>query len=192
MVKNVFNKDFCDQLILNLQKNEWKTHFWYGKNSYGGKKVIIDNSDFAVVYNQELQDLMIPYIRQFLLEYISKINNENPCLYGCSGYEDNEPHYFINEYSKIRFNRYDEGKTIKKHIDHIHDLFDGTKKGIPVLSLVGVFNDDYKGGEFIMWDDTLIPLKCGDIVCFPSLFMYQHQVKPIISGSRYSWVQWIF
>ena len=30
------------------------------------------------------------------------------------------------------------------HADHIHSMFDGEKKGIPILSVLGVLNDDYE------------------------------------------------
>ena len=33
-----------------------------------------------------------------------------------------------------------------EHCDHIHSIFDGSIKGIPVLSVVGLLNDNYEGG----------------------------------------------
>lgn len=192
LVENVFTEEFCKKAINILEMNEWQTHGWYGKSPTGGKVITMEGSDFAVNHHMGLQNLMIPYVKQFLEVYVSKINKNNPWLYGCGNYKDDQPERLVEQYSGIRFNRYDEGKLIKKHIDHIHSIFDGDRKGIPVLSLVGVFNDDYEGGEFVMWDDTVIPLKTGDIVAFPSVFMYQHQVKPVTKGSRYSWVQWTF
>lgn len=40
-------------------------------------------------------------------------------------------------------------------------MFDGNIKGIPILSVLGVLNDDYKGGEFIMFGDTELKLPAG-------------------------------
>lgn len=37
---------------------------------------------------------------------------------------------------------------MRKHYDHIHSIFDGQRKGIPVLSMLGILNNDYEGGEF--------------------------------------------
>ena len=76
------------------------------------------------------------------------------------------------------------------HCDHIHSLFDGERKGIPVLSVLGALNDDYEGGEFIMFDDYKIPLKTGDVVIFPSVFLYPHKVMPVTKGTRHSLVLW--
>jgi predicted 2-oxoglutarate/Fe(II)-dependent dioxygenase YbiX len=76
------------------------------------------------------------------------------------------------------------------HCDHIHSLFDGTHKGIPIISVIGVLNDNYKGGEFIMFDNMKIELKQGDVMLFPSNFLYPHRVEPVTEGTRYSFVSW--
>ena len=77
-----------------------------------------------------------------------------------------------------------------EHADHIHGLFDGERKGIPVLSAVGLLNNEFEGGEFIMCEDEEINLSAGDMLIFPSVFLFPHRVKPIISGIRYSCVTW--
>ena len=43
-------------------------------------------------------------------------------------------------------------------------LFTGERKGIPILSIVAVLNDDYEGGEFILFDDYEIKFKAGDLI----------------------------
>lgn len=95
-----------------------------------------------------------------------------------------------NGYNNIRFNKYEKNTNMKLHCDHIHSLFDGERKGVPVLSIVGQLNDDYEGGEFIMWDDTVIPMTAGSILIFPANFMFPHRVNPVTSGVRYSYVSW--
>mgnify|MGYP003324890271 FL=1 len=42
------------------------------------------------------------------------------------------------------------------HCDHVRDIFDGERKGVPIFSVVGALNDDYSGGELIMFDDYKI------------------------------------
>ena len=79
---------------------------------------------------------------------------------------------------------------MSKHCDHIKDLFEGERKGIPILSIVCVLNNNYKGGEFIMFDDYEIKFKAGDLIIFPSVFLYPHLVKPVKKGTRYSFVSW--
>ena len=70
------------------------------------------------------------------------------------------------------------------------DLFDGEKKGIPILTIVGLLNKDYNGGEFVMLEDEIINLEPGDIVVFPSLFLYPHRVNEVLEGTRYSFASW--
>jgi predicted 2-oxoglutarate/Fe(II)-dependent dioxygenase YbiX len=81
---------------------------------------------------------------------------------------------------------------MRQHIDHIYTLFDGSVRGVPVLSIVGLLNDNYKGGEFVFFDDYEVKLKIGDIMIFPSNFMFKHEVKEILEGDRFSFVSWAF
>ena len=99
---------------------------------------------------------------------------------------------FIKTFTPIRFNRYRTGTVMRKHYDHIHSIFDGQHKGIPILSLLGVLNDNYEGGGFFFSDTYEVPLKAGDILVFPSNFMYPHEVKEVTKGQRYTFVAWAF
>jgi predicted 2-oxoglutarate/Fe(II)-dependent dioxygenase YbiX len=71
-------------------------------------------------------------------------------------------------------------------------MFDGQKKGIPVLTVIGLFNDNFKGGEFVLFDDEIIPMEKGDILVFPSIFLYPHTVQKVTEGVRYSGSSWVF
>lgn len=56
-----------------------------------------------------------------------------------------------------------------------------------VVSLVAYPNDDYEGGElYFRLQGLNIKPKAGDLFVFPSNFMYPHQAKPVISGTKYS------
>ena len=63
-------------------------------------------------------------------------------------------------------------------------------EGIPVLSFIFNFNDDYEGADLCFWDDYIIPLAKGDIVMFPSTFLFPHRVTKCIKGTRYSGAVW--
>ena len=39
---------------------------------------------------------------------------------------------------------------------------------------------------------TTIDLSKGDIIIFPSNFMYPHKVEPVTKGIRYSYISWIW
>ena len=93
-------------------------------------------------------------------------------------------------YSSVRYNRYSQDRKMAEHCDHIHSLFEGKRKGIPILSCLGVLNDDYEGGEFVMFEDFEIKLEQGDLLIFPSNFLYPHRVEPVKNGVRYSYISW--
>ena len=78
------------------------------------------------------------------------------------------------------------------HCDHIPTIFDGQRKGIPTLSLLGSLNDNYEGGDLILFDDFKIELEKGDLIIFPSNFLYPHRVEPVLSGVRYSYISWVW
>ena len=40
--------------------------------------------------------------------------------------------------------------------------------------------------------DEKIDLSKGDIIIFPSNFMYPHKVEPVTKGTRYSYISWIW
>ena len=99
-------------------------------------------------------------------------------------------------FTNIKWNKYTEDKSMDTHIDHnIFEMFDtvmGPNRGIPILSIVGLLNDDFEGGEFQLFEDTTISLKAGDLLIFPSNFLYPHRVLPVTKGTRHSYVSWVY
>ncbi|PIQ27801.1 hypothetical protein COW36_07785 [bacterium (Candidatus Blackallbacteria) CG17_big_fil_post_rev_8_21_14_2_50_48_46] len=59
------------------------------------------------------------------------------------------------------------------------------------LSVVTLLSDpkDFEGGELMGADEEPIPLSQGMVVMFPAYL--PHQVKPVLSGKRYSMVTWV-
>ena len=96
----------------------------------------------------------------------------------------------MNQFSPFRFNRYSPGQIMRQHHDHIHSLFDGKIKGVPVLTFILNFNDDYEGADLFFWEDTVVKLGKGDIIMFPSNWLFPHGVTEATKGKRYSAVCW--
>lgn len=97
---------------------------------------------------------------------------------------DYQSRYNINmEYMEaINFVRYGANQHFQVHTDHGFSY-------TCTVSSVAYFNDDYDGGElwFPYLDLTFKP-EAGDIVMFPSTFIYAHAARPVISGTKYSGV----
>jgi predicted 2-oxoglutarate/Fe(II)-dependent dioxygenase YbiX len=80
--------------------------------------------------------------------------------------------------------RYDVGMGYKQHIDNFIDAPRAVSCSIAV-------NDDYEGGEFTFFDQTIsYKQEKGSVLLFPSSFQYPHQVNPVTKGVRYSIITW--
>ena len=177
-IKNYFNNDQCQKLIRLCKDKSWAPHQWYNNQSDSSKQGSTDcqvtNADVNI------DDILVPVMKQSFKDYQEKFAPEHKKL-----------RIFITKMTKIRLNKYEANKDMKVHIDHIHSIFDGKDKGIPILSLVGLLNDDFEGGEFYINNEE-VKFNKGDIMIFPSNFMYPHGVKAITKGERYSYVAWGF
>ena len=177
--KGIIPANLCDHIIQDIETREWKPHTWYNavQGSFGSEETMeLDVQGIT----PELQQLLTPIMIQAGSAY-----NQKYAYLRCERTQQ-----IMNKFSTIRFNRYGGGQIMRQHHDHIHSLFDGMKKGIPVLSVILNFNDDYKGGQLYFWNDYEIELGKGDIIIFPSLFMYPHGVKETTEGERLSGVCW--
>ena len=177
---NVVPKQICKDLIKQINKKEWQKHNWYDNENnsfHSEKKKELDVQPI----NQEMQNIMTPYIVKSYTEYNNKFSN----------LKDSRLDNLATKFSPVRFNKYKKGTLMRKHYDHIHSLFDGNHKGIPVISFIGILNEDYSGGELII-NGKKMDCKTGDIIIFPSCFLYPHEVKEVKKGTRYSFVSWGF
>ena len=149
------------------------------------------------------------YFNYFKSNIFNNINSENYSLFEKDIFRFNQitlkGNYNILEdfknpyfngwqgFTHIRFNRYHPDRLMALHCDHIHDMFDGQRKGIPTLSVLGSLNNDYEGGEFLMFDEEKeFKIKAGEIMVFPSLFLYPHRVAPVTKGVRDTFVSWVW
>lgn len=166
----------CDTIVSRLDKKKWKDHKWYDAEL----KQDFEESDFKTLKDDLAASKIYPMIRQLCIEHHDKYHNSN----------QTNSDLFWSISSNLKFNKYSVGDSIKPHHDHIHDMFDGSLRGIPVVSIIGVLNDDYAGGELLFWNDHEVKLKKGEVVVFPSVYLYPHQVTTVTEGTRYSWVAW--
>lgn len=179
-LNNWIPQNILDKTIKELSDNKtWERHTYTSTKDFkassknGDKELDVCYGD-NLTYSKELHQLTWKALEKYIV--IDKIGGKS--FIGWSGF------------NQIRFNRYNKNQIMSKHCDHIVSLFEGKNRGIPILSIVAVLNDNYKGGEFIMFDDYEIKFKAGDLIIFPSVFLYPHLVKPVKKGTRYSFVSW--
>jgi predicted 2-oxoglutarate/Fe(II)-dependent dioxygenase YbiX len=171
----VFDRDL--NTVLSSTKNlsdGWRTHSWYNAgtqstHSEATKELAVRNVDDQPELQKELINATVEVVK---------------------AYCDNlMPYATVHHISPPRLNRYDVGTMMRMHSDHIHSIFDGQAKGIPVLSIVGNLNDGYEGGVLTICGQPY-NLKANQVIVFPSCFLYPHEVTEVTSGTRYSYVSW--
>ena len=81
--------------------------------------------------------------------------------------------------------KYGEGQQFTNHIDD-HPSYHRR------VSTVYYLNDNYTGGEinFPRFNVTFKP-KANQMIVFPSTYVYNHSVSPVLEGTRYAVVSWM-
>lgn len=175
--KDFIDPNVCESSVKKLDNANWKMHTFYDPvngtlKSYDHELSIShDEIEEKNILNQRVWDALHKYVVEDFKDFENWFNG-------------------WNGFTHVRFNRYDPTTQMKLHCDHIYSMFDGERKGVPVLTVLGSLNNDYTGGEFVMWEDEVIDLPAGAIAVFPSNFMFPHEVRPVKTGVRYSYVSW--
>lgn len=172
-IYNIENRFSCADIISKMDENQWEKHSY----SHPVTKTEISYDDDLDMshQNDEVTAQLQEFFKCCVADYI----------------ENFAPNYFpIQDITRVRFNRYKVGTNMKMHHDHIHTIFDGKRRGVPVLSILALLNDDFEGGDFLIFDGKKLKLTAGDVIVFPSNFLYPHAVTTITKGTRYSCVAW--
>ena len=172
--KNVLSDEECKSILKS--STEWRHHPWYSTRLRDNVDEATDNIDPQVCFlDASNETSSILKIRDTINHYC-ELNDTN-----------------VREFTALRCNKYVEGKGMRKHFDHITSIFHHQENcGIPILSLIIGLNSDYEGGELTFWDTFKVKTQTGDIVVWPSCFLYPHQVLPVTKGTRYTAVTWAY
>ena len=177
LYRGVVSDEICAKTVSEMDTLDFQEHTFYNANT-GEYKPRSGSQELSMSWgnvstkkdlNKIVDDTAFKYVKDLNMPWFDKYQG----------------------FSHVRFNKYAENKKMALHADHIHSMFDGERKGVPILSVLGVLNDDYEGGEFYLVDEKT-DLSKGDIIIFPSNFMYPHKVEPVKRGTRYSYISWIW
>lgn len=109
--------------------------------------------------------------------YVETANTLKVCIDDYTEHQDIHPMEYMEA---INFVKYGVGEHFAPHNDHGFTY-------VCTVSTVTYFNDDYDGGEL---EFTKLGIKIkpesGDIVVFPSSFIYTHSSLPVKSGFKYA------
>jgi|TARA_E500000318_G_scaffold87176_1_gene84077 predicted 2-oxoglutarate/Fe(II)-dependent dioxygenase YbiX len=177
-IKQIIPKDFCKEVVDKIKNLHWQKMQWYKLNENTYKKPT--ETDLETIFaTTEQHKLLEPFIEKAVQEY-QDLQNINPLR-----------QKFLHHLSTLRFNRYKPNTNLKPHYDLIKDIWPRGDYGVPIVSIVGNLNSDYEGGDFYIRNNKY-ELKEGDIMLFPSTFIFNHEVKTVTKGERYSFVSWAY
>jgi len=81
--------------------------------------------------------------------------------------------------------RYGVGGYYRQHHDNHTDE-------VRTISMIAVLDTEFEGGELSFFDgEHVLDLAPGQVCLFPATFQYPHEVKPVLSGTRYSLISWL-
>lgn len=162
----IFTPEECDFFIEHLSKNEW-----FSGQAYSDSEGWFDDNNFSRRKEKfiDLDDWINPLkctARDFWTKKMS--------------------HWVRNFPQQVKLLKYNKGDFLKRHID--------SGKG-PILeqrqwSLMVQLNDEseYTGGDFTV-GDFIMPKQKGFCCLFNGGSVF-HEVKPVTSGTRLSFITW--
>ena len=173
--ENAIPTNFCNEVVSSLDINEnWQQDVWgesintVPRSNPKGDCKVLYRGHYSDDYYLELRK----YVRISINQYFPEFN------------------IGANHLSPLRINKYETGDCMRYHKDYIRNIFDGERKGIPILSILGCLDDEHDGGELVFNKEHKVKLNKGEILIFPSTFMYSHEVATVISGRRISFATW--
>lgn len=167
----VLSKDLCNKILPDYKTINWaKTssdEFSSKDNSFDTSH---DDIDMKLIVMDQFRMIIEDYIKNLKMDWFKEMNN----------------------FTNPKHDRFRVGDKMKKHCDHIHTLFSDNHEGIPILTLQAAINDNYEGGDFIFYDDKKIEIVQGDVLVFPSNFLYPYRIEKVTKGIKYNIVSWVW
>ena len=175
--KNIFPRDIIDGILNEYKENLFDRDSHHNKISrHLGE---LDISDRSLINSKN------SYVRQKLfveikdqVEVLIEEYKKYILPYGLP----------IVECSPFSLRQMHQGDYYEEH----NDDGVGSATGEHKITVSICLNENYEGGEFTFFQESLIyTLKKGDVLMFPSSFQYPHGVKKITKGTRYQLVLWL-
>ena len=180
LYRNAIKKDECKSIINNLEKQislgisgiEWSGASINDQKNNDNIRNCVD----LKFKKENLGEPGLPF-NQTLYDIHDSVENS---LDNCLKHYESKWHLKMNYKEAFNFVKYLPGKYFKIHGDH------GPYYACTVSAVV-YLNDDYVGGEIeFVRQELIVKPQAGDIILFPSNFVYEHASLEITSGIKYS------
>lgn len=179
LYQNAISTEDCKKIIENLE-NEISLGIpgiaWSGAQVNDKENVSDVRNCVDLKYKKENLGVHLPY-SEVLKECHDIVETG---LDKCLRHYESLWHLRMQYKEAFNFVKYLPGKYFKIHGDH-GPYYTCT------ISAVVYLNDDYDGGEIeFIRQGLVVKPKAGDIVMFPSNFVYEHASLEVTSGTKYS------
>lgn len=166
------------RLANNLPESSWSDAVIMGeldKNSPGRiEKTVRDCKEFTIMPSSEVDALLYEVFTEALQNYITDMGDLATYIIQ-AGIAQDEGYFLL---------KYTPGGEYTMHID-------ASIRMHRTLTAILLLNDNFTGGELAFPISGLeVKLKPGEIIIFPSNFVFIHTVYPVKSGIRYAVVTW--
>ena len=170
--------EFCDKLLDEYAPtNYWEqTLTGSGHDPDARRCEMIPISDQGIIEeeNEQTRREFDNYLFNIVKEIIEQYQEQHP-----------EFDLEIQEDSGYELLKYEVGDFYIQHSDSF-------KEQPRALTVIMSMNDGYEGGEVALFNRELVyKLDAGDVLVFPSNFMYPHEIMPVTEGTRYSIITWV-
>lgn len=134
---------------------------------YHSEILDLETNDVGELFNRNISNLFFSHFDQIEKDYVSMFSTD------------------VEWHDTYGILKYGKGQQFTNHID---DCVAFSRR----VSTVYYLNDNYTGGEinFPRFGVTFKP-KANQMIVFPSTFVYNHSVSPVIEGERYAVVSWL-
>ena len=180
-LKSFIDKDVCNSVMNSLDNLERDNSAPYTDG------LLNDNAD--TYFDPDIKYINNVRDRIFidgLKEYASKIRSFNWSYYDTKSFHCSE----------MIIRRYNEGSEFKFHHDDIiGEIFPHWfLRRQNILTCNFYFSDanNYEGGDLVFTCGKTFHPSIGDIIIFPSNWMFYHEVQKITKGKRYSGTVWLY
>jgi predicted 2-oxoglutarate/Fe(II)-dependent dioxygenase YbiX len=171
---NILSTEICNKLSALIEEYPNKIRFSDDLNN------LLRSGEFADMRKNKKFDLYVRSIIDKLLKVVIKNYSQDvKSFYYSYGDSINHYHYHALKYGK--------NDNFKIHHDHYAETLNYSR----LLTVCVYLNEDYDGGELEFPSiKKTFKFKTGDVIVFPSNWMFYHGVNPILSGNRYSLTVW--
>ena len=176
--QEAIDPEFCDDIL-----DEYvDTDYWEPTLTGSGHDPSARRCSFICISDQGIMEEdnveQRKQIDEKLFEIVASLIDE---------YQKKNPEFEleIQEDSGYELLKYEEGDFYVQHSDSF-------KQQPRALTVIISMNDNYDGGEVALFNRELVyKMSAGDVLIFPSNFMYPHEIMPVTSGTRYSLITWV-